>query len=142
MSTISIPEGIRALLATGPLGHIVTLDPDGSPHVSIARVGLDGDELLWSTFSDQRKIANLRRDPRIAVSCEAHEAGDAPLHPYVVFNGRARIEEGGALEVMDRLAPAYMGPGARFPMRDVPPGFTIRVTIERIYGQGPWKEAR
>jgi PPOX class probable F420-dependent enzyme len=137
MTTIS--EGIRALLATGPLGHVVTLDADGSPHVSLAWVGVDGDELVWSTFSDQRKIANLRRDPRIAISFMAHASGGEFLHPYLVVNGHARLEDGGALEVMDRLAPAYIGPGATFPMRDVPPGVTVRVTVERVYGQGPWK---
>jgi hypothetical protein len=25
-------------------------------------------------------------------------------------------------------------------MRDVPEGVLIHVTVERIYGQGPWKE--
>ena len=39
---------------------------------------------------------------------------------------------------MDRLAPAYMGPGAKFPMRDVPPGFVMHLAVDRIYGVGPW----
>ena len=137
MSTIS--AGVRAFLATGPLGHIVTLDADGAPHVSLAWVGVEGDELIWATFSDQRKIENLRRDPRITISFQAHEAGAEFLIPYLVVQGRARLEDGGALPIMDALTPAYMGPGATFPLRDMPPGITVRVTVDRVYGQGPWK---
>jgi hypothetical protein len=40
---------------------------------------------------------------------------------------------------MDHLAEYYIGPGAKFPMREVPPGLVYRVTVERIYGQGPWR---
>ena len=44
------------------------------------------------------------------------------------------------LAVMDRLAEFYIGPGAKFPMRDMPTGVVSRVTIEKIYGMGPWRE--
>lgn len=63
MSTI--PKGARDFLATGPFAHIVTLNPDGTPHVSLAWAGVDDDGgIVWSSFSDQRKFDNLRRDPR------------------------------------------------------------------------------
>ena len=42
---------------------------------------------------------------------------------------------------MDRLAEFYIGPGQRYPMRDVPDGVVIHVTIDRVYGQGPWTQA-
>jgi hypothetical protein len=38
------------------------------------------------------------------------------------------------------LAEHHIGPGARYPMRDVPPGIVTHVTVEEIYGQGPWRE--
>jgi hypothetical protein len=74
------------------------------------------------------------------VSFQAKEYDGRGLWPYVVIDGRARVIEGGALAVMDYLARFYIGPGARYPMRDVPEGLTVRVTIDRIYGQGPWRE--
>jgi PPOX class probable F420-dependent enzyme len=138
MSTIT--KGVRDFLATGPLAHIVTLDPDGTPQVTIAWAGPDGDRIVWSSFSDQRKLENLRRDPRITLSFEAHESGGAPLHPYLVIQGRATVIPGGALDVMDRLAPSYLGPGATFPMREVPPGFTVLVDVDRVYGVGDWRD--
>jgi ribosomal protein L2 len=76
----------------------------------------------------------------VSLSFEAKEHTGEGLHPYAVIRGRATITEGGALEVMDRLAGAYIGPGATFPMRDVPPGVVVHVQIEKIYGQGPWNQ--
>ncbi|MGH2555095.1 MAG: PPOX class F420-dependent oxidoreductase [Actinomycetota bacterium] len=138
----TIPTSARELLATGPLAHVVTLNPDGSPHVTLSWAGFDGDEVVMATFFelDQRKLQNLRRDPRIALSFQAHEHTGEGLHPYLVIQGRARITEGGALAVMDRLAEAYIGPGQKYPMRDVPEGVVIHVTVEKIYGQGPWED--
>ena len=136
----SLPPGARDFLKQGALAHIVTLEPDGSPHVSLAWAGADGDGVVWSTFADQHKLDNLRRDPRITLSFEAHESGNEPLHPYLVIDGRARIEPGGALDVMDALSEYYLGPGERYPWREAPPGFTVRVDVERVYGQGSWRE--
>ena len=137
----AIPESVRQLLATGPLAHVVTIDPDGTPHVTLSWAGLDGDELVMATFFglDQKKVTNLRRDPRMVLSFEAKEHTGQGLHPYLVIQGRATLTEGGALEVMDRLAEFYIGPGQQFPMREVPPGLVYHVAVERIYGQGPWR---
>ena len=136
----SIPESVRDFLATGPLGHVVTLDPDGTPHVTLAWVGADGDELIWATFFDQHKLDSLRRDPRITISLQANEYSGQGLHPYLAAEGTARISTGGALEVMDHLAHAYIGPGARFPQRDFPDGFVIHVEVASLYGVGPWMD--
>ena len=139
----TIPPSLRELLATGPLAHVVTLDPDGTPHVTLAWAGFDGDEIVMATFYllDQRKIQNMRRDPRVVLSFQAKEYSGQGLWPYAVVQGRVReITEGGALEVMDRLAEFYIGPGQRYPTRDVPDGLVVHVTVERVYGQGPWAQ--
>jgi PPOX class probable F420-dependent enzyme len=138
----TIPASVREFLANGPLAHVVTLDPDGTPHVTLAWAGFDGDEIVMATFFhlDQKKLRNLRRDPRIVLSFQANEHTGEGLHPYVVIQGRARITEGGALAVMDRLAEFYLGPGRQYPMRDVLEGVVVHVVVERIYGQGPWQD--
>jgi PPOX class probable F420-dependent enzyme len=139
---VTIPASVGDFLATGPLAHVVTVDPDGTPHVTLAWAGFDGDELVMATFFmlEQKKLRNLRRDPRVVLSFEATEHTGEGLHPYLVIQGRARITEGGALEVMDHLAQYYLGPGLRYPMRDISDGVVVHVTVERIYGQGPWME--
>ena len=133
-----ITQAVRDFLNTGPLGHVVTLNLDGTPHITLAWVGIDDDELVWSSFVDQHKLESLRRDPRITISFQANGHTGEGLHPYLVAKGTARITEGGALRVMDQLAGAYIGPGAIFPNRDMPDGFTIHVEVERTYGLGPW----
>ena len=136
----TIPDGAREFLKQGALAHIVTLDPDGTPQITLAWAGAEDDgSVVWSTFSDQRKLENLRRDPRISLSFQAHESGGEPLHPYLVIRGRARITEGGALDVMDRLAEYYIGPGERAPWRDAPSGVTVHVDVVAVYGQGSWR---
>jgi PPOX class probable F420-dependent enzyme len=138
---VEVARSVRDFIAEGPLAHIVTIGEDGMPHVTLAWVGFDGDELVWSTFYhlEQVKLRNLRRDPRIAISFQVKEHSGEGLHPYLVIEGRARITEGGALEIMDRLSPAYIGMD-RFPNRDAPAGVVVHVVIDRIYGVGPWKD--
>lgn len=137
-----IPDSVRELLATGPLAHVVSLDEDGTPHVTLAWAGFDGDEIVMATFFNlgQRKLQNLRRDGRVVLSFQAKEYSGRGLWPYAVIQGHvARITEGGALEVMDHLAEFYLGPEQRYPLRDAPEGCVIHVTVDRIYGQGPWR---
>jgi PPOX class probable F420-dependent enzyme len=137
-----IPDSVRDFLAEGRLAHVVTLDPDGTPRVTLAWAGFDGDEVVMATFFhlEQKKLQNLRRDPRVVLSFEAKEHTGEGLHPYVVIEGKAQITEGGALAVMDRLAEYYIGPGQTFPLRDVPEGIVVHVAVGRIYGHGPWRE--
>jgi PPOX class probable F420-dependent enzyme len=133
-----MPSSARALIETGPLAHLVTLNADGSPHVTIVWVGLDGDELVVGKLMTDQKVANLRRDPRVSLSFEA-EGEDHGMRHYLVVDGTARVEEGGAPELLQRLAETYVGPGVRFPPMDDPPaGFTIRITPEKVRGSGPW----
>jgi len=108
--------------------------------VTLAWVGVDDGELIWASFFDQHKLDSLRRDPRTTISFQANQHTGPGLHPYLVAEGTARISKGGALEVMDHLAHAYIGPGARFPQRDFPDGFVVHVDVTRFYGVGPWTE--
>jgi PPOX class probable F420-dependent enzyme len=141
---VTIPDTLRALLATGPFAHVVTLDPDGTPHVTLAWAGFDGDQIVMATFFNlgQRKLENMRRDERVVLSFRAKESSGEGLWPYAVVEGRVdRITEGGALDVMDRLAEHYLGPGQPYPLRDAPEGLVIHLTVDRVYGQGPWADA-
>jgi PPOX class probable F420-dependent enzyme len=117
----------------------VTLEPGGSPQVSIVWVGLDGDEIVAGHLPEHRKVRNMRRDPRVSLSIEAGTVSDHGLAEYLVVHGRARITEGGAPELLQRLAHVYLGPEVRFPpMDDPPPGYVTHITVERIGGVGPW----
>jgi PPOX class probable F420-dependent enzyme len=134
-----IPDSARKILEGPGLAHLVTLEPDGRPQISIVWVGLDGDEIVAAHLPDHRKLRNIRRDPRVALSIEARTHNQLGLIEYLVVHGRARVTEGGAPELLQRLARAYLGPGVKFPpMDDPPPGYITRIAVERVGGVGPW----
>jgi PPOX class probable F420-dependent enzyme len=134
-----LPESAKEVLEGASLAHLVTLNEDGSPQVTCVWAGLDGEEIVCGHLFPQRKIANIERDPRVAISFEAEGLTERGLDRYLVVYGTARIEEGGAAELLQRLAYTYIGPDVKFPpMEDPPPGFTSRITVERVAGAGPW----
>lgn len=138
----TLPDSARALLEGPSLAHLVTLEPDGRPQVSIVWVGLEGDEIVSGHLPDHRKLHNIRRDPRVALSIEADTHNQIGLREYLVIHGTARVTEGGAAELLQRLARVYLGPDVKFPpMDDPPPGYITRITVERVGGVGPWTRA-
>ena len=135
---MQISTDVRAIVESDALAHVVTLDADGAPHVSLAWAGIDDDEVVIGTLFDQRKLQNLRRDPRISISFETGHRNEQGLDEYVVLHGTARVTEGGAPELLQRLSVAHLGPGVKFPPMDgPPPGFVVRVAIDRITGVAP-----
>jgi PPOX class probable F420-dependent enzyme len=134
-----LPDSARELIEAGAIAHLVTLNADGSPQISCVWVGLDGDELVAGHLMRQQKIRNIERDPRVAISLEGMRINPPGLKEYLVVHGRARVTEGGAPELLQRLAHVYLGPDVKFPaMPDPPPGFVSHITVERIGGHGPW----
>ena len=134
-----LSDAARQLLESDAVAHVVTIDEDGAPQVTAAWVGLENDEIVIATLPDQRKLQNLRRDPRIALSVASTTRNDWGLLEYLVVYGTARVTEGGAPELLQRLAHTYLGPDVVFPnMPDPPQGFVTRITPERLGGVGPW----
>ena len=137
-----LPPEARAAIESGALAHLVTINADGSPRVACVWAGLDGDELVTAHLaSEQRKLKNVARDPRVALSVELPTRNAVGMQHYVVVHGRARVTEGGGPELLHRLAQIYVGPGTRFPpMSNPPPGFVMHISVDRVGGYGPWSD--
>ncbi len=135
-----LPQTARAIVESDALGHLVTINRDGSPQVSCVWVGLDGDEIVSGHLrATMQKLRNVARDPRVVLSIEGTKINEYGLKEYLVVHGWARVEEGGAPELLQRLAHTYLGPDVVFPrMPNPPPGVTLRITVERVGGIGPW----
>ena len=89
---------------------------------------------------EHRKVRNIRNDSRVALSVETSTRNAMGLNEYLVIYGTAWITEGGAAELLQRLARTYLGPDVRFPpMDDPPPGYIthIRWTGSRVWVPGP-----
>jgi PPOX class probable F420-dependent enzyme len=135
----AIPDEARAVLESDALAHLVTINPDGTPQVSCVWVGLEDDDVAFASLGPRRKLDNIRRDPRVTLSLEGSTVSALGLKEYLVVYGRARIEEGGGPELLQRLAHVYLGPDVKFPpMDDPPPGVVVRISVDRLGGHGPW----
>jgi PPOX class probable F420-dependent enzyme len=129
----------RGVIGSGKLAHLVTINRDGSPQVSIVWIGLDGDEIVSGHLDDRQKLRNVRRDPRVVLSVETGVVNSMGLGEYLVIRGAGRVTEGGAAELLQRLAHVYLGPTTKFPPgSDHPPGLILRITPEHVGGIGPW----
>ena len=129
---MKLPESARRLIEAGAHAHLVTLNPDGSPQVTVVWAGVDGDDIVTAHLPENKKVQNVRMDSRVAVTFESSTKSAIGLSEYLVIYGQASIEEGGAPELLQKLAYVYIGPGVKFPpMDDPPPGYIIRIRIER-----------
>ena len=43
---MQIPQSVCELVAAGPLAHLTTVNPDGSPEVTVVWVGIENDEFV------------------------------------------------------------------------------------------------
>ncbi|OBH03768.1 PPOX class F420-dependent oxidoreductase [Mycobacterium sp. E1747] len=132
----------RDLIGKGADATLVTLNPDGSPQVSVVWVALqstpDGDELVTAHLAEHKKVRNVRNDPRVAVTILALDKAGQGMRPYLSVTGTARIVEGGAPELLTELNPVLGDPNMNFPPEGAPPGFLTRIRIDKVGGIGPW----
>jgi PPOX class probable F420-dependent enzyme len=137
---MKIPQSISELIATAPLAHLTTINSKGGPQVTVVWVGIEREEFVIAHLAMHQKMKNIRRDPRVALSLLGDKTNAQGLREYLVVYGNARVTEGGAVEVLQRLAPLYLGPNADFPpasMRNIP-GYVTRIAPARFAGIGPW----
>jgi PPOX class probable F420-dependent enzyme len=96
----------RRIMEGPNFASVATVMPDGSPHVSTIWIDLDGDDVVFNTSEGRVKIANLRRDPRVAIS--VFDQND-PYEQVVVHGTVVDLTHDGAREHIDRLAKKYLG---------------------------------
>ena len=128
----SLSEGVKRLFREPNFAHIATLMPDGSPHVSVVWVDIDGDRIIVNSQEGRVKPANIRRDPRVSISIyeQANPYNSATVHGRVV-----EVTHEGAEEGIHKLAKKYMGQD-RYPWRA--PGeqrLILVIEPERVGGQ-------
>jgi PPOX class probable F420-dependent enzyme len=140
MSGVALTPELRELIGSGPMAHLSTVNPDGSPHVTVIWIGLDGGDVVSTHMRDNVKLRNIRRDPRVALSFDAPRESGVWINPYAVLYARATVEPSSRIwELMARHAKAYVSPDADVPAPEgAEPGFVVRYSITRVAGIGPW----
>jgi hypothetical protein len=112
------------------------------PQVTVVWVGIEGEDCVIGHLHlpTYQKVKNIRCDPRVALSMLSDATSAQGLREYLVVYGDARVIEGGAFDLLQRLGRLYLGPRAVYPpaaMRNIPVWIT-RITPARFAGMGPW----
>ncbi|MFJ8563412.1 PPOX class F420-dependent oxidoreductase [Streptomyces sp. NPDC093514] len=104
--SVALSDDLRKVIDDSPVfASVATIQPDGSPQVSVTWLARDGDDLLVSTTVGRRKERNLRRDPRVTVLINP---SDAP-YTYAEVRGTAHLTTEGGQELIDALSRKYTG---------------------------------
>lgn len=132
--TAALSEDLKKIVDDTPVfASVATIQPDGSPQVSVTWLARDGDDLLFSTTVGRRKEKNLRRDPRVTVLINPHNAP----YTYAEIRGTAELTTEGGQELIDQLSRKYTGkdyadfnPAAA----DDDPRVVVRITPRKVVG--------
>jgi len=95
------------LLQEPNFATVATVNPDGSPQLSIVWIDWDGRNVLFNTAVGRVKPRNLERDQRVSVLVIDRKDG----YHWVAVRGTAELTTEGADEHIDKLARKYTGEG-------------------------------
>ncbi|MFD9479886.1 MULTISPECIES: PPOX class F420-dependent oxidoreductase [Streptomyces] len=102
----ALSDDLKKLIDDSPVfATVATIQPDGSPQLTITWLTRDGDDLLVSTTVGRRKEKNLRADPRITVMINP---ANAP-YSYAEVRGTAELTTEGGQELINALSRKYTG---------------------------------
>ncbi|MEE1820024.1 PPOX class F420-dependent oxidoreductase [Streptomyces sp. SP18ES09] len=102
----ALSDDLQKLIDDTPVfATVATVQPDGSPQLSVTWLARDGDDLLFSTTVGRRKETNLRRDPRVTVMINP---ANAP-YTYAEIRGTATLTTQGGQELINELSRKYTG---------------------------------
>lgn len=112
-----IPTDYLDLFQKKTFGHLATLMPDGTPHVTSVYVDYDGKHILINSARGRLKDKNMAQRRQVAIEITDPDNSDR----YVLVRGPVvEITEEGADAHLDKLAQRYLNkeaypPSLRFP---------------------------
>jgi PPOX class probable F420-dependent enzyme len=136
---MALNDAARALIQSGKLAHCATVNPDGTPQLSVMWVGIDGDELVSAHMGAWQKVRNLEANPKLVLSFEGDTREPNGMQHTLLIHGTARVTQGGAAQLLYDLGKIYVGPDAEFRVGDDPAaGYIVHITVDKVGGFGPW----
>ena len=105
MAKLSRTE-IAAYLEESHIAHMVTVRPDGRPHVAPVWFLEEGGRAFVIADADAVRVRNLQRNPQVALSI----ASDQRPLKYVVLEGEGRVINQDLSTLVERICVRYDGP--------------------------------
>ncbi len=119
------------------IAHLVTLRPEGTPHVAPVWFLWDDGKAWVMADGGAIKVRNIKQNPAVAVSIATPER---PLS-YVVLEGQAKVTSKNLDQVVERMCVLYDGPdrGAEFAKELIGEDrmVLLEITIDRVMS---WKD--
>jgi PPOX class probable F420-dependent enzyme len=129
-----LPERLLTMLEAPSACLIATTNPDGAPQLTETWVDTDGKHVLINTVDGFRKLKNIARDPRVAVSVLDRED---PATYYSLACTVISAETAGAAEHIEKLSQKYTGgPYQNYGGRDAT-RVLLTIRVDRIV-HAPW----
>ncbi len=105
MAKLSLQE-IANFLDVFHIAHVVTVRPDGRPHVAQVWFLEEDGRAFVMADGNAVKVRNIRRDPAVALSVATDQR---PLK-YVVLHGEAQVTSSNMEKMVERICVRYDGP--------------------------------
>jgi PPOX class probable F420-dependent enzyme len=128
--SIFTPEQ-RKLFEDPNLVNVATLGKDGTPRTTAIWVDIDGDDILLNGARSRQWLANLRRNPQVALC--VYDLKD-PYKQVNVLGEVVDITEVGGEEHIDRLAQKYWGKDYTAHQANDPRNIA-RVRVTKVFGR-------
>lgn len=133
----AIPDDFLDLFRKKAFGHLATLMPDGTPHVTSVYVDWDGKHVIVNSARGRIKDRNMQERPNVALQIPDPDNSDR----YISIRGRVvEITEEGAEEHLNTLSQRYIEkevypPSMRFPgeVRAL-----YKILPEKVIVWSPW----
>jgi len=105
MAKLSQDELVR-FLDEACVAHLVTLRPNGKPHVAPVWYVWDGSRAVVMAGQDAIKVKNIRRNPAVSLSIAAAQRP----YQYVIIEGQATATRDDLDRQVRRICVRYDGP--------------------------------
>jgi PPOX class probable F420-dependent enzyme len=122
------PEEVQEFLATNTVLQVATFGGDGWPHVAPLWYVMDGDKVVFRSFSKSQKLVNLKRNPRFTVLVETGD--DYSQLQGVMIKAEARL-----VTDPDYVLSIYGGLAAKYPMINDTPMELDEDALQAAFGR-------
>lgn len=125
---MAIPDEFLELFKDDPFANLATVMPDGAPHVVPVWIGYDGEYLLTAGGQEHRRHANMRDDPRVALTVST------PADPYRALLVRGEVvamDEEGGLDFLDAQARRRWGTDG-YPYERDKPRYLVKIRPDTV----------
>ena len=122
------PDEVREFLTANTVLQVATAGKDGFPHLAPMWYVMEGDRVVFRSFTKSQKIVNLKRNPKLTVLVET---GD----DYSQLQGVMIKAEAKLIDDPDYVLSIYGALAAKYPMINDTPMELDREALEKALGR-------